>query len=154
MEEMEKIEWSAPEYEDKERSRDWFWAFGIIVVTTSVTSIIYGNYFFAVLLILGGVMLGFFAIKKPDTIYYELDEKGLRMMNRLYPYESIKSFYVRDEEKSILLIRSERFFMPIVSIPIEKNLVSIIRNKMLSNNITEGEIKEHPSEKIMEFLGF
>lgn len=40
MEESNKIEWSALEYEDKERGSDWYFALGIIVVAGSVASII------------------------------------------------------------------------------------------------------------------
>ena len=82
---MEKLEWSALEYEDKERSPDWFWALGIIIVTSSLASIIYSNYFFAALLVLSGILLGFFAKKKPDTVLYELNEKGLKIRTRFYP---------------------------------------------------------------------
>ena len=60
---MEKLEWSALEYEEKDRSSDWFLALGIIVVCSSVAAFIFENYFFAALLLLSGVLLGFFAIK-------------------------------------------------------------------------------------------
>lgn len=151
---MEKLEWSALEYEEKERSADWFWALGIIVLTASLTSIIYSNYFFAVLLILSGALLGFFAKKKPDTVSYELNEKGLKIRTRLYPYENIKSFWVQTGGKPILFIKSERAFMPVISIPIEQNFAAQIRSTMLAKNIAEEEMKEHASEKIMESLGF
>jgi len=157
---MEKLEWSALEYEEKERSRDWFWALGIIVVTSSIAAIIFGNYFFAVLLLISGLLLGFFAIKKPEMVSYELDEKGLKIKTRLYPYESIKSFWVQTDStgdsalQPTLFIKSERAFMPILSIPIENKLAENIRSMMLSKNIIEEEMREHLSEKIMEILGF
>ena len=157
---MEKLEWSALEYEEKERSRDWFWALGIIVVTSSIAAIIFGNYFFAVLLLISGLLLGFFAIKKPEMVSYELDEKGLKIKTRLYPYESIKSFWVQTDStgdsalQPTLFIKSERAFMPILSIPIENKLAENIRSMMLSKNIIEEEMREHLSEKIMEVLGF
>lgn len=157
---MEKLEWFAPEYEEKERSADWFWALGIIVVTSSVTSIIFGNYFFAVLLILSGILLGFFAIKKPETIHYELNNQGLKVRTRLYPYENIKSFWVQvdpNSEKNLkpmLFIKSERAFMPMISIPIESYMADDIRAIMLSKNVAEEEMQEHASQKIMESLGF
>lgn len=156
----EKLSWSALEYEEKERSTDWFWALGIIIVTSSIASIIFNNYFFAVLLILAGILLGFFAVKKPDTIIYELNEKGLQIRNRLYPYENIKSFYVQIDPtgetklKPMLFIHSERIFMPIISIPIENYMAEEIHSILFSQNIPEVEMKEHPSEKIMEILGF
>ncbi len=150
---IEKLEWTALEYEEKERGQDWFWALGIIVVTSSIASIIFANYFFAALLILGGAMLGFFAIRKPETITYELNVKGLKAGTRLFPYETIKSFFVQEIHPT-LFIKSERFFMPIISIPIEGSMIAEVHDIFLSQNIPEEEMKEHISDKIMESLGF
>ncbi|MCX6752059.1 MAG: hypothetical protein NTZ87_00965 [Candidatus Nomurabacteria bacterium] len=159
---MEKLEWTALEYEEKERSSDWFWALGIIVVTSSIASIIYDNYFFAALLFLSGLLLGFFAIKKPEIISYELNSQGLKIRNHLFPYENIKSFWVQIgssttgniETKPTLFIKSERAFIPIISIPIENILAHEIHSIMISRDVAEEEMKEHPSSKIMESLGF
>lgn len=155
-----KLIWSALEYEEKERSQDWFWALGIIVATLSIASIIFENYFFATLLIIGGLLLGWFAIKKPDTVVYELNTKGLKIRDRLYPYESIKAFWIQvdfnpdSNIKPIFFIHSERAFMPILSIPINKDIAEDIHLIMSEKEIAEVEMKEHPSEKIMEVLGF
>ncbi|MFA6257564.1 MAG: hypothetical protein WC671_00955 [Candidatus Paceibacterota bacterium] len=156
----EKLVWSALEYEEKDRTSDWFWALGVIVVTSSIAAIIFENYFFAALIILSGILLGFFAIKKPDTITYQLNRKGLIIRSRLYPYENIKSFWIQLDThpeavlKPILFIHSERAFMPILSIPINETIAEDIHSIMLSKNIAEVEMKEHASEKIMEALGF
>ena len=150
-----KLEWSALEYEEKERGSDWFWALGIIVVASSITSFIYKNYFFGLLLIISGILLGIFAIKKPDLVFYELNEKGLKIKNRLFLYENIKSFWIQKEDsKATLFIKSERMFMPILSIPIKQDSVDEIQNLMLESNIPEEKMKEHVSEKIMDSLGF
>lgn len=155
MESNTKLEWTALEYEEKERGNDWFWALGVIVAAGAITSFIYNNYFFSLFLIIGGILLGVFAVKKPDLVFYELNEKGLKIKNRLYPYENIKSFWVkRGEEKPMLFIKSERLFMPIISLPIDPNHAEEIKSAMLSKNITEEEMKEHVSEKIMDSLGF
>ena len=158
---MERIEWSALEYEEKERSSDWFWALGVIVFTGSLTALIYGNYFFAALIILSGTLLGFFATKKPDLVFYELNDRGLKIRTRLYPYENIQSFWIQIEHpehrvglKPILFVRSERVFMPVISIPIEEPLAQNIHSIFISKDIPEEEMREHPSEKIMESLGF
>mgnify|MGYP001586801234 FL=1 len=157
---MDKLEWSALEYEEKERSADWFWALGVIVVTSSVASAIYGNYFFAALLFLSGLLLGFFAVKKPEIVFYQLNNRGLKVRTHLYPYENIKSFWVQidltgeTKLKPILFIKSERAFMPILAIPIEDTVASDIRSVMLSKNVAEEEMREHASLKIMELLDF
>ena len=155
MEPNKKLEWTALEYEEKERGNDWFWALGVIIVASSITSFIYGNFFFGLFLIVGGILLTIFAIKKPDLVFYEINEKGLKIRNRLFPYDNIKSFWVKKEgEKPTLFIKSERLFMPIISMPLEQSHTEEIRNIMLSKNVPEEEMKEHVSEKIMDSLGF
>jgi hypothetical protein len=151
---FEKIEWSMPEYNEKERNNDWFWALGVIVIAATVTSIIFGNYFFAIFIVVSGGLLVMFAVKKPDMVSYELNEKGLKIMSRLFPYKNITSFYVQRDTPTTLFIKSERLIMPIISMPIEYSMADDIRNKMLEKNIKEEEMKEHVSEKIMESIGF
>ncbi len=151
---MDKLEWSAFEYEERERSADWFWALGVIVVTSSLAAIIYGNYFFAAFLVLGGILLGFFARRKPSMVTYELDARGLKIETRLFLYENIKSFWVETRIKPMLFIKSERLFMPVISIPIENNMADEIRAIFLTKNVPEEEMKEHISDKIIESLGF
>ena len=157
----EKINWSALEYEDKERHIDWFWALGVIVVAGAIASVIFANYFFAIFLIIAGILMGFFATKKPEMVSYELNEKGLKFNDHIYTYEKIKAFWVQkslsDEGhimKPALFIKSDRTFVPIFSIPIEENSVSAIHNLMVAHNVLEEEMKEHISEKIMESIGF
>lgn len=155
MQDGENLSWSAPEYEERERSADWFWALGVIVATGAATAIIYSNYFFAILLLLGGGLLWFYGKKSPDWVEYELTGKGLRIKSRLYPYQYIKSFWVQKEpNKPLLFIKTERFFMPIISIPIEHDIAAQIHDIFLAKGIPEEEMREHPSEKIMDALGF
>ena len=104
--------------------------------------------------------MGFFAVKKPDLVSYELNGQGLKIGNQLYPYENIKSFWVQTDPsgetklKPTLFVKTERAFIPILSIPIDDDKAENIRSIMLSKNVTEEEMKEHPSLSIMESLGF
>lgn len=156
---MDKLEWSALEYEEKEKGGDWFLALGIIVVCSSVAAIIFGNYFFAILLVISGILLGFFAVRKPEMVPYELNSQGLKIRSRLYLYEHMRSFWVQSESvernlKPMLFIRSERIFMPIISMSIENKMAEDVRSIMLAQNVPEEEMREHASQKIMEYLGF
>ena len=83
MNEEGKISWSAPEYEEQERSPDWFWALGVIVITGSLAAIIYSNYFFAILIILSGSLLWFYSKKSPELVNYELTSKGFQVKSKL-----------------------------------------------------------------------
>jgi hypothetical protein len=154
MNESEKIEWSSFEYFEKERNKDWFWALGIIVIAGSITSIIFSNYFFAFFIILSGVLIVIFALKKPELVPYELNNNGLKIKDRIYPYKAIKSFWVQKETPPTLFIKSERLIMQIIAINIEYSLANKIRAKMLEKKIPEEEMREHVSEKIMDTVGF
>ena len=155
--------WSKEEYEERERSPDWFWALGIVVATSSIASIIFENYFFATLLVVSGILLWHFANRPPSMIDYELNQKGLKIGTRFYPYGNIKSFWVQIPHpdhpdqvdfKPTLFIKSERFFIPIISIPIDYEDAETIHSIMTSKDVIEEEMKDHPSEKIMDVLGF
>ena len=154
MNELEKIEWQMPEYNEKERNNDWFWALGIIVVAASITSIIFSNYFFAILIVLSGFLIALFAVKTPEMVTYELNHKGLKIRDRIYPYNKIKSFWVQEENPATLFIKSERLIMPIISMPIEYSMTDEIKNTMLAGGVKPEEMKEHFSEKVMESIGF
>lgn len=164
MEETININWQALEYEEKNQGNDWFWALGIIVVAVAVTSIIYKNYFFALLIVIGGVLLAYFSIKKPETITYEFNNRGLKVKDRIYTYESIKHFWVRtnqlkkDAEDAdvtpALFLHTQRIFLPMFSIPITEEIALEIRDLLISKNIEEKKMEEHPSVHIMERLGF
>ena len=154
MENKSKLQWSALEYEERDRGNDWFWALGIIIVAGSITSFIYGNIFFGILLIVGGILIVVFSIKKPDLVFYELNEDGLEIRTRLYPYGNIKAFWVQTGESPTLFVRSERFFAPILSIPIKNELANTVRDFMLKEEVKEEKMEEHVSEKIMNYLGF
>lgn len=169
-EQNNKIQWSALEYEEKERSPDWFWALGIIVLASTVTSIIFKNYFFAIFLVIGGILMAMFAIKKPDIVEYEINRKGVKIRDRIYLYENIDAFWVqknpsqedRDLHGSLpegyiaptLFLKTGRAFAPIISIPIEEEKADTIRHIMLNHDVPEEKMKEHFSDKVMDFIGF
>lgn len=148
-----KLQWSAPEYEERPRTRDWFWALGIVIAAVSIASIIFGNYFFAALIIISGGIFALFAIKKPEIVPYELNERGFQVRSRLYPYESIHAFWIEKGGQPLLFIKSSRPFLPIVVAPIHPDDVEHISAVMIEKNIPVEEMREHVSEKILEVLG-
>lgn len=151
---MDKLSWTLLEYPEKEKNTDWFWALGIIIVAGATTAFIYHNYFFSVLLVIGGILIGFFAKKKPDMVDYELNMKGFQIKNRLFLYKEISTFYINKEKGPTMMLKTNRFMFPVLSIPIEHNHIYEIRNILLNQNIPEEEIKETLPEKIMEYLDF
>lgn len=151
---MQDLKWSVQEYEEKERSPDWFWALGIIVVAGSIASIFFKNYFFAILLLLSGGAMVLFAFRKPEMIEYELNGRGLRVKDQIFLYKDIKSFFATSDPHPTLFVRTQRIFMPVLSIPIDSIPKELLKNKFTEYGVKEEEMKEHIGEKIMDHLGF
>lgn len=152
--EEKKVEWVAMEYAYQEKTPDWFWALGIIALSTSIVSIIYKNYLFAVFIILAAAALIFMGIRKPKEIRFAINKDGIRIASHLYPYKNLKSFWIHEnEEEKILLVMSDSALMPLMSIPLMKDSpVSLIKEILLAS-IPEERHEEPVSHKVMEYLG-
>ncbi len=155
MEIKEKISWKALEYEEKERSNDWFWAVGIIALSIAVGSIIYKNYLFAIFIVLAAVTLVMYHFRKPKEYEIEISKKGIKIGNEFHPYKELKSFWIdtADENHKKLILNSSKVFMPIIVLPMQNDLENDLR-QTLPTYLKEEETTEPISHKIMEYLGF
>jgi|TARA_Y100000310_G_scaffold342803_1_gene447527 hypothetical protein len=150
-----RIHWKAFEYEHKEKSPDWFWALGIIAVAVAVTAIILNNVLLAILVLVGAFTLALYAAKKPDEASFELNDRGVVINKRMYPYQTLESFCVLDEEDESpkLLIKSKKILMPHIVIPISNVHPTEVHSHLITY-LEEEEQDEPFSHKIMEYLGF
>lgn len=151
-----ELRWQTLEYDTRERSPDWFWALGIIILALSVASIIFGNYLFGIVILLAGGILVFINIRKPELITVTLSPRGIRIRDDLYLYQNIKSFWVEPEHPDLgqrhLLFLTDRMFMPLIGVRIPEELAGEIRDYM-HEYVEEKEMHENPSYKILERLG-
>lgn len=154
MDNTDAIVWDKPEYTHQEKTNDWYWALGVIVLCGSIASIIYENYFFAIFLVLGGAMMGYLAGRHPGSSRHELNEKGLAIDSTFFPYKEIISFWVRSDGEPMLFLKTKKMFAHHLSVPIETEHVELIKAAFLDAGVTEEEMKEHPTEKIMDMIGF
>lgn len=156
MEETPKsIFWEAPEHHHAEKSSDWFWVLGIIAVAGSVTSIILGNVLFGVVILLAGSTLFIAAHQKPRTIKFEVSLRGVRIDTTLYPYATLDSYYL-DEENHInpqLILKSKKFFVPLLIIPIPDEYIDEIED-LVSDRLPEEYMEEPLSHRMLELFGF
>lgn len=148
-------EWDAVEFAHREKSTDWYWGLGIAVVTGCVLTIIAHNYLLAVLLFIGGLLLGFYANDRPRQVHIELSERGVKIDKSLYTYETLKSFWIyQDQQKqNKLIIVTGRPVMPqrIVTLPIETSPLEI-RNYLLKG-LEEKESKPSIIDILAEAIG-
>jgi hypothetical protein len=155
MDEQPTMEWRAFEYTEKERSTDWFWAFGIIAVSSAVIAILYKDYLFGIFIILAAIILGFMAIRKPELETFRITPKALELGNDTYAYTTLKSFHIleKDNEESVLLVMSTRAVIPLIPIPLGDASPSEVR-ETLRHYLPEDRHEEPTAHKIMDYLGF
>ena len=148
------IEWETQEYEHKNRSPDWFWSVGIMAVAGAITSIILNNILFAVIIILASFSLLIYARRHPDTIIVTLDNKGVRIDKYFYPYHTLESFWVEENDgPPKIILKSQKLIMPYIVVQIENVDPNKVR-RYLEKYIPEVFHNESHFHKIMERLGF
>lgn len=149
-----RIEWEAHEYEHKERSRDWFWAVGIVAVAGAVTSIIFGNIIFAILLLLCIFSLTLFINRPPQTISVALTDRGIERDGALYPYSTLHSFWVDElHPHRKIILKSKKVFMPLIIVPLGEMNGDRVRNTLVSR-LPEEPLRLPFLELILEYFGF
>ena len=133
-EQTKKFEWDATETDHREKTPDWYWALGIVILLACVLCIISKNYLLALLLIVGGVMIAYYGNDKPMPVHIELSERGIKLNDDLYTHDTIKSLwmYVDHKKRNRLSITTSRTVLPerIVTLP-EDIPATMIRNYLL-----------------------
>jgi hypothetical protein len=149
------IEWQAPEYDHFEKDANWFWITGSIAVLFVLIAIILKNFLFAVILLVGGFTAMLYAARPPELIYFALTPKGVRIKNRLYPYDQLQSFWVNDNNrKRKIILESERFFLPHLIIPLPAEVSDEEARAYLLPLLAEVRHEESLADIIADTLGF
>ncbi|MCR4279292.1 MAG: hypothetical protein NUV78_00965 [Candidatus Zambryskibacteria bacterium] len=150
-----KIEWDAHEYEHKERSQDWFWAVGIITFAIAITSAIFGNVIFAILILTASFALALFINRPPEDVHVVIDEKGVTKGRIHYPYSTLKSFWIDTEHPhNKIILRSEKLLMPLIVVPLGDEIDEEALEEVLEKNLVK-EFHALPFvERLLEYFGF
>jgi hypothetical protein len=151
--------WEVDEYIERERSNDWFWTVGLIVLTGIVISIILKNFVFAMFLAVAAGTLSVFIFRKPERLEITIDSRGVQVHHNFYPFKEIKQFWVEPEEGGQNGIRQVFFLtsqtvIPEISIELTDDVDADALQSYLLRKIPEGEIKESLAHQVMESLGF
>jgi hypothetical protein len=152
---VRSVYWEAPEHTHIEKTQDWYWLLGIIATTGAIVSIIFGNVLFSLVIILAATTMGIVGSRKPRIIPFEVSPRGIRIDSTLYPYATLASFYL-DEENHVnpqLILKSKKVFVPLIIVPIPDEFSDEI-DAILSARLPEQYMEEPLSNKLLEFFGF
>ncbi len=148
------IEWEALEHHHEEKSSDWFWAVSIVAIAIAVTAIFLHNLLFGILVLVGTFSIILNSLRHPKIHKMKIDVRGVTIDTFHYPYKSLDSFWINEkEDPPVLLLKSQRFFMPLVVLRLEGVDTNEIR-EYLQEFLYEDEMHEPLLQKIAERFGF
>ena len=155
--ETEEIHWRAEEFVYHKKSVDWYWYFGLVVVSLIAFALYASNTLFAFVIGIGAFTILLYAAKKPETIEYVATKRFIKAGKDLYPYSEIASFWIptpkKETEEKIILIRSQKVSSPLIVLPLGDADIDELHD-FLKNFIDEREDQLPIGQVFMNIIGF
>ena len=157
-EEKKEILWTTKEFVYREKSVDWYWYFGLLVIILISVALYLSNIMFAFIIAIGAFILLIFATKKPRDIDYRIDKKGISFDGQFYDNRDILSFCIVNDKKKctekILLLQLKKATALLIIIPLSEDLNLDELHTFLLNSIEEKEIAVPFSFILMDIVGY
>lgn len=149
------IEWTAFEHSHGEKTADWFWALGIVAVSSAVVAVLFKNVLFALLILVAAFTLALLASRPPRERTFALTPRGIMIDEALFPYKMLVSFWIQDRETDhpVLIIDAQRFMVPHIISTLENADAEQIQ-AYLEEYLPEIETTEPFGQRILEMFGF
>lgn len=89
------VHWTASEFVHHDKSASWFLGLGLVaVIVAALAFLITRSYGTVGVILISAVLFGIVANRKPQTLDYIIDNKGITIGPKLYSFASLKSFSV------------------------------------------------------------
>lgn len=148
------IEWQALEYPFWKKTAGWYSSVAIIGLAIALSSVIMGNFIFAVLVTISTFALLLMASIPPKKIKVSITKKGVVLGSYLYGYKNLESFSINElDSPPRLYLKSKRIFSPLIITEIVGVKNEDIR-KALKQRLDEEELFEPLFHRLLEYLGF
>lgn len=150
----QNIVWTAYEHSHTDKGSDWFWAFGIVAVSCAIVAVLFKNFLFALLILIGAFTLSLLSSRTPEKRTFALTPRGVMIDDALYPYEMLAAFWIhdRDTDHAQLIIDARRFMTPHIISSLEDVDTEAVHEYLLAH-LPEEEIFEPLGQRILEKFG-
>ncbi len=111
-----EVEWTASEFVAHDKGTQWYLALGAgSVVLAAIIYLLTKDILSTVIVLLVGLLFGIAGARKPRVLHYQVNDHGLAIGQKFYPYNEFKSFAVMEEGafSSIMFMPLKRFMPPI-----------------------------------------
>jgi len=148
------ITWEGPEYNHIDKGSDWYWALGIIAICSAIAAFFFGNFLFAVLILVGSGVVALQTYKQPRIIPYMVGTRGVRIGEDLYPYSSLQSYFLEENDYgNRLLLKPKKLYGQLLAIPIPEDEVESIE-LLVRARLSEEVLEEPFGYRLLEIMGF
>jgi hypothetical protein len=151
---LEAFAWQASEYLHHEKNAMWYIVFfGVVVFSVGVAG--FFHYWITMVLIAAmAAAIYIYASRPPRILSYSLDEHGVTIEGKFYPYDNFRSFAVIEDIgwHAIDLEPTQRF-MPRLTILFDTNDFQPIVN-VLQGSLPEVDRKPDWVERLTRYLKF
>jgi len=111
------ISWEASEYVHNDKGSAWLIGLIVVLVIFVGAALFFQQWSFAAIILVMGIAFGVFAFRLPRTLSYKLDDDGVEIDGKLYPYNDFRAFAILEDGAffTMTLIPIRRF-SPAISI--------------------------------------
>lgn len=149
-----EVEWHASEYIHHEKGMMWFVVLAGITVLGAGVALLLQQWSFAVLIVVMGVALGFFANRPPREIHYQIGRDGVSVGAKTFPFSQFRAFGVLSEGAFYSIrLRPTKRFAPSVSLIFAESEGEKIFDALAARLPAE-EVRQDPIEELMRKLRF
>ena len=106
------VSWTASEFIAHQKTAGWYSILAVVAVVFSVlVYLLTRDLITSGFVIFGALILGYYASRQPNELHYQIDSKGVLIGNKIYGYESFRSFSIVDEGafSSVVFMPLKRF---------------------------------------------
>ncbi len=152
---MQELSWSIP-VKHKDRAVDWYWAIGLISIVGAIISFVVGNNIFGIFIIMGGALLIYTNLRHGEDWTVQINEVEIIVNDLKYKTKDMKGFAIvkNNQEEDILIIHTDRFFMPMLLLHIPSSISLFDLESLVSVRIPKELLREPPANILAEKLGF
>ena len=126
--------WSVPEYDKREREKNWYIISAIVGLIFLVYSFFSGNFLFAAIIIIGAWVVIIHDGQEPMNVNFVITDEGLVVGKNFYDYDVIKNFsivYKPNQNIKNLYFEFKNVVKPRLSIPLKSMNPLPIRENLL-----------------------
>jgi len=150
---MHDLRWSEFEYHHRPKTVDWFWGLGLIAILAAGLSLFFSNILLSILILLGAITIGLFAVRAPKKIEYRITDVGIYMGEDYLHFEEITSFFIeRQHHEDKLIIAPKRFLGTLIVIPIRTYTMEQVKDALI-HKIEESPHHEPLIHRLIDLLG-